>query len=222
MKLAMRLAFMKNEIINFAFLLFSIQIMLNNLINLFIEIFFNEVIYEFKITKFVDLLFIKDVRIRVNDENSLIAIEEERNLLKKITKKVIVLTQVMQKIKYNSKHILINWKIDNRVNITLHKKYNYVTITFYVKVSRLDSIFRRRSFARRRFRNAYSNSIRVDYDVYSKVVLTCQSEAIEHRALKVWKHESNNNDINQICEWNSISLYDILEFSFYENALSNR
>ena len=86
-ELVMRLALMKDEITNFTILLSSIQTMLNNSVNSFIKIFFNEIIYEFKVTKLVDLFFIEDARIRVNDENSSIAIEKKRNLLKKKRKK---------------------------------------------------------------------------------------------------------------------------------------
>ena len=107
-KLVMRLALMKDEITNFTILLSSIQTMLNNSVNSFIKIFFNEIIYEFKVTKLVDLFFIEDARIRVNDKNSSIVVKKERNLLKKKTKKVIALTQVMQKIRYDSKHTSVD------------------------------------------------------------------------------------------------------------------
>ena len=128
MKLTMRLVLMKDKITNFAFLLFSIQIMLNNSIKSFIEIFFNEIIYKFKVMKLVDLFFIKDTRIHANDKNSFIAIKEERNFLKKKAKEVIVLTQIMQIMRYNSRHTSMNWKIDNRVYIILHKEYNQINI----------------------------------------------------------------------------------------------
>ena len=107
-ELVMRLALMKDDVTNFTILLSLIQAMMNNSVNSSIEIFFNEIIYEFKITKFVDLFFIEDARIRVNDKNSSITIEKKRNLLKKKMKEVIALIQVMQKIKYDSRHTSMN------------------------------------------------------------------------------------------------------------------
>ena len=65
------------------------------------------------------------------------------------------------------------------------KKENIVTITFYAIISRLVSIFHRKLQSKRHFFDENTNSFRIDYDVYSQIVLTRRSQAIKHRALKI-------------------------------------
>ena len=110
--------------------------------------------------------------------------------------------------------------IDKNVEISLLSKSLHVTITFYAIISRLFSIFHRRFQNRQHFLNACTNSIRIDYNVYSKELMFCQNQTIKSRVSKIQKHKLNN--IDQICERSFVSRYDILEFSFYENALSSR
>ena len=108
MKIVMRFAMMKRDVIDFARLLSSLQFTMNNSKNASIELSFNEIFYEFKSIEFIDLLVQNNVNQRANDENSSINIEKERVMLKKKVENVISMTQTLQKIRYDSRHLSVD------------------------------------------------------------------------------------------------------------------
>ena len=104
----MRFAMMKEDVIDFARLLSSLQFTMNNSKNASIELSLNEILYKFKSVEFIDLLVQNDVNQRANDENSSISIKKERVMFRKKVEDVISMTQILQKIRYNSRHLSVD------------------------------------------------------------------------------------------------------------------
>ena len=123
MKIIIKYSFMKDDIIDFITLFFSIQTIMNNSINVFTDIFSNEIFYEFKVLKATDLLNNDVVKTKIEDEIPKTVIEKKRAMLKKKTKNVISHVQIMFKIRYDFSHKSIDLKTDQKIYIKLHKKY---------------------------------------------------------------------------------------------------
>ena len=122
-KIALRYFFMKKKIIDFFKFLLFIQVTMNNSTNVSTKIFFNEILYDFKVLKIIDLLNNDLTKIRIDDENSAIIIEEKRFRLRKKIEKSISFAQTMTKLRYDSKHSSLKLKKRNKIFIRLHKKY---------------------------------------------------------------------------------------------------
>ena len=96
---------------------------MNNSINFSIDFFSNQILYEFNVIKSTDLLIIENAKKRTNDKNSTTILKKEKIMIRQKMKKIISFAQIMQKIKYDSKHIFTDWQAKDKIYIKLHKKY---------------------------------------------------------------------------------------------------
>ncbi len=121
-KIALRFALMQDQITNFTKLLSSIQASMNNSVNAFIDLSFNEVLYDFKVIETLNMLDFA-VLIRVDDENSLTTLEQEREILRKKTEEAISFANAVMKIRYDQTKTSMHLNKDDFVYLTLHKEY---------------------------------------------------------------------------------------------------
>jgi hypothetical protein len=113
---------MQNQIMNFTKLLSSIQAFMNNSINAFIDLFFNEVLYDFKVIEILNMLNFAALT-RVDDENSLTTLEQEREILRTKIEEAISFANAIMKIRYDQIKTSMQFNINDFVYLTLHKRY---------------------------------------------------------------------------------------------------
>jgi hypothetical protein len=121
-EIVMRFTLMQNQITNFTKLLSSIQAFMNNSVNAFIDFFFNEVLYDFKVIEILNMLNLAALT-RVDDENSLTTLEQEREILRTKTEEAISFANAVMKIRYDQIRTSMQLNINDFVYLTLHKEY---------------------------------------------------------------------------------------------------
>lgn len=199
-KITLKYAMMKRNTIDFFKLLSSIQAMKNNSANATTSVSSNESLYDFKILKTTDLLNNDLAKARAMNDNPATSIKKERNILKKETKDAINYDQVMIKIRYDSRHKLIDLKINQKIFIRLHKGYNQSGLS-------------NRKFSKQRIgpiaiidkmgRLAYKLDIPFTWKIHSVISITYlksalleknpyQREPTESSPIEIEKKEDNN------------------------------
>ena len=118
-----------------------LQIQLNNVFNVIIDREFNEIIYEFKLRDVLIVLIRKFMKI---DD-----IDFERFRYQRKTIDVISYVMIKIKIIYDSRHIFLLFKSNDKVYLRLHKKYILFN-KFNAKLfnQRIDSFFVKRRIKR--------------------------------------------------------------------------
>ena len=114
-EIVLRYLISKNFDIDWFVILSTLQTQLNNVVNATIDKFSNEIIYEFKL---------RDVFIAlINKSNSMIDLDFERFQHQREIANVMFYVMTKTKIFYDSRHISMLFKINDKVFFRLYKNY---------------------------------------------------------------------------------------------------